>query len=93
MPKDQTLREDIRIVILDRGWVAVGRWSKAGSECRLDGAYIIRIWGTERGLGQLAMDGPLKSTVLDPVTILRYHELNAVADLQCTHPKWADLCK
>ena len=62
---NKNLSKDVRIVILQRGWVAVGRFSQDGSACVLEQASIIRKWGTEKGLGQL-VSGPLANTTLDP---------------------------
>src|SRR5580658_9635339 len=64
----------IRIVVLQRGWVAVGRFSQDGDECVLQPAAIVRIWGTMKGLTEL-VNGPVKDkTVLDKSDgPLRYH--------------------
>lgn len=83
----KNLSKDIRIVILQRGWVAVGRFSQSGSDCELDQASIIRKWGTEKGLGQL-ISGPLGDTKLDPCGKLRFHELVVVATMDCEVSKW-----
>ena len=45
----------IRIVILQRGWVAVGYFSQEGSQCKLERAAMIRNWGTSKGLGHLKL--------------------------------------
>lgn len=41
---------DVRIVILQRGWVMVGRYSQNGDECSLTDCSTIRAWGTTKGL-------------------------------------------
>jgi hypothetical protein len=84
--------QDIRIVILQRGWVAVGRYSRRGDECRLDGASIVRVWGTTRGLPQIAAEGPTAKTVLDPSPPLRFHALTVIATIDCDAAKWRPLC-
>lgn len=43
----------IKIVVLQRGWVAVGRYSQEGEQCALDDASIIRVWGTTKELVDL----------------------------------------
>jgi len=55
-----------QIVVIDRGWVMVGnsRWVDGGIQ--IDSARCIRIWGTTRGIGQLAESGPTEQTKLDP---------------------------
>jgi len=80
-------KSDIQIVILQRGWVAVGRFAQSDSDCTLTDAKIIRRWGTTRGIGEL-IDGPLKNTVLDPAGTLRFHELTIVARLQVDAVAW-----
>lgn len=87
------MKADIRICILQRGWVVVGRWSKDGQECRIESAYVIRRWGTSKGLGQIAIEGPTTNTVLEPVTTVRYHEMNEVANMTATHKRWQEICK
>ena len=79
---------NIQIVILQRGWVAVGEFSQDGSACELDNAKIIRRWGTDKGLGQIASGGPTSKTVLDPGGTLRFHELTVVARLECSAEAW-----
>jgi hypothetical protein len=85
-------KSDIRIVILQRGWVYVGRYSQDGEDCRLDGASNIRVWGTTKGLGQLATSGPLPGTTLDPCPPLRFHELTVIATIDCDPARWASVC-
>jgi hypothetical protein len=79
---------DVRIMILQRGWVAVGKFSQNGEQCRLENAAIIRRWGTNKGLGEIALNGPTTSTVLDKCPTLRFHELTIVASMDCEESKW-----
>ena len=87
LPQNKNLSKDIRIVILQRGWVMVGRFSKDGQDCKLETASVIRKWGTEKGLGEI-ISGPMPSTVLDPCGVSRFHELAIVATLDCEVGKW-----
>ena len=80
---------DFRIVVLQRGWVAVGDFTREGSDCRLENASVIRRWGTTKGLGELAASGPTKTTVLDPAGTLRFHELTIVATFDAEKSKWS----
>ena len=80
---------EIRIVILQRGWVAVGRFSQEGEKCVLNQAFIIRKWGTTKGLGEIALCGPTSSTVLDSCPPIRFHELTVIATIDCVEEKWA----
>jgi hypothetical protein len=80
---------DVRIVILQRGWVAVGKYTQDGENCRLENASIIRRWGTTKGLGQIAADGPTSNTVLDKCPTLRFNVLTVIATIDCEGSKWA----
>lgn len=44
---------DIKIVVLQRGWVYIGRFERNGNDCKLHNAYNIRVWGTSKGLPEL----------------------------------------
>ena len=77
-----------RIVVLHRGNIVVGRYSREGSEVIVRDAAVIRRWGTTCGLGELASEGPLANTVLDPCGIVRAHELAVVLTIDCEADKW-----
>ena len=63
-----------QIVIAQRGWVFVGEVERSGGDdVTITNAKCIRRWGTTKGLGELALNGPLKSTVLDPMGTVRLH--------------------
>ena len=81
---------DIKIVILPRGWVAIGHFRQEGTQCFLDKAATIRRWGTTKGLGQLAQEGPLKDTILDKCPLgIEFHELTIIAKISCREDVWA----
>lgn len=77
-----------RIVILQRGWVAVGRYKQKGEYVTLSNASIIRRWGTTEGLPQLALEGKLSNTVLDKSPNIRFHILTEVGSIACDASKW-----
>ena len=81
----------VKIVILQRGWVFVGRFKQTGSNCILENAHCIRVWGTTKGLGEL-INCPLKNTVLDPSGTVRFHELTVVAMIDCNEIGWSKIC-
>ena len=62
----ESFKGDIKIVVLDRGFVYVGRVSLGVDFVTITSAHNIRIWGTSKGLGEL-VNGPLSSTKLDRV--------------------------
>ena len=78
----------VRICVLQRGWVVVGRFSQVGSECRLTDANIIRNWGTTKGLGEIAENGPTEKTILDKTPDVIFHELVGVFQIICKEDKW-----
>lgn len=80
---------DLKIVVLQRSWVMVGRLERNGSDCKLHNASVIRIWGTKGGLGEIAKDGPTKSTILDKCNgVVEFDFLTVVASISCEESKW-----
>lgn len=79
---------NIKIVILQRGWVFIGRWSEDGDKCALDNAYVIRRWGTTDGLGELALGGKNSDTKLDKAGRVEFHRLTIVATLNAKEELW-----
>lgn len=59
------------IVVCDRGFVYVGDIEYTEQFCLVKNAYNIRYWGTERGLGELALEGNKEKTKLDKVGTVR----------------------
>jgi hypothetical protein len=82
--------DDIRIVIGQRGWVWVGRFTQDGDEVTIHDAYTIRKWGTTKGLGEL-VHGPKDKTVLDPSGTVRLHALAVLATMDCNTDKWGSV--
>jgi hypothetical protein len=78
----------VKIVILQRGWVMVGRFSREGSDCTLRDASVIRVWGTSKGLGEIALGGPTSSTKLDKAGEVQFDYLTTVAVISCEDSKW-----
>ena len=85
---DEPTNSDIKIVVLQRGWVFIGRWSEDGDNCALDNAYVIRTWGTTKGLGELALEGKQSSTKLDKAGRVEFHRLTVVATLNAKGELW-----
>jgi hypothetical protein len=93
IPADKKIIEgDIRIVVLQRGWVFIGRFKKHGDVCKLYNSYNIRRWGTEEGLGELAEKGKLDETILDACDgVIEFHYLTMVFSIECDESKWSYL--
>lgn len=85
---------DVKIVILQRGWVYVGRYTQNSDTmmCELNQAYCIRKWGTTKGLAELK-DGPTGDTVLDPAGKVTFHLLTTIAVIECDGAAWKKHCK
>jgi hypothetical protein len=77
-----------QIVVLNRGWVVVGDYSEENDNCTLSNASVIRKWGTTKGLGELAENGPLTETVLDKCPNVHFNKLTIVARIDCNESKW-----
>lgn len=89
--KASTVNADspVKIVILQRGWVMVGRLEREGSDCKLHNASVIRKWGTSKGLGELAEGGPKPGTTLDKCGgVVEFDYLTVVASISCEELKW-----
>ena len=83
---------DIRIVVLQRGWAMVGRYRREGEFCYLDDASVIRNWGTTKGLGELAKDGPNFSTKLDSTNgVVEFHVLTSLFTITVEQEKWSEI--
>lgn len=80
---------DKKIVVLHRGWVVIGKYAVEGEEIVVTDASVVRKWGTTKGLGELALNGKLEDTVLDPCGTVRANKLAVVMTLDCNPEKWA----
>ena len=77
-----------QIVILNRGWVVVGNYYEKGDNCTLTDASVIRTWGTTKGLGELAENGPLTNTKLDACPNVHFHKMTMVARMGVNESNW-----
>lgn len=80
---------DIRIVVLPRGWVVVGHYrDEPDGRASLSLAAVVRRWGTDRGLGEIAALGPRKATVLDRCPLLTIERAAIVLTMRCDPAAW-----
>jgi hypothetical protein len=84
--KGNTMSKEI--VVLHRGWVVVGDVTKEENVFFVSNASIVRRWGTTKGLGEIALNGPTSNTVLDPCGSVKVHELAVVFSIPCNEEKW-----
>lgn len=82
----------IKICVLQRGWVMIGRFTRDGNNCNLTNAYNIRQWGTTKGLGELAESGATSKTVLDKCNgVVEFDALTMCFSIDCKESSWKQL--
>jgi len=80
---------DVRIVVLQRGWVAIGKFKRNESgEGELFPAAIIQTWGTTKGLPEL-VNGPTSSTKLNKSdSVIRFNIGAEILMINVDSTKW-----
>ena len=81
---------DVKIAVLDRGFVYVGRVKVDADFLVISNAKNIRIWGTSKGLGEL-VSGPLKGTKLDQVGTVRAPLRAVISLIDVVESKWTGI--
>jgi hypothetical protein len=82
---------DIKIVVLQRGWVYIGRFERNGNDCKLHNAYNIRSWGTTKGLPEL-VNGATTSTKLDKCEgVVEFDYLTIVHTIIVNQKSWPQI--
>ena len=82
---------DIKIVILQRGWVYIGRFTREGNDCKPTNALNIRRWGTINGLPEL-VNGPTSDTVLDKCEgVVEFDWLTVIHTITVNQEKWPQI--
>ena len=80
---------DIKIVVLQRGWIYIGRFKRDGNLCSLINGYNIRTWGTTKGLAEL-VHGPTSNTKLDKCEgVIEFDWLTVVHTITVNPKKWS----
>ena len=77
-----------RIVVLQRGWVVVGDVREEDNHVYISNASVIRVWGTTKGLGEIASSGPTKDTKLDKCPDVKVHQLTVVMMMNVDGGNW-----
>lgn len=80
----------LQIVILQRGWVIIGEYREEKDEFVCENSKVIRVWGTTRGLGELALEGAKLNTKLDECGTVRSLKTTIVARLDVDETKWTN---
>lgn len=98
LPKDEINNQkspnytgDIKICVLQRGWVYIGRFSQNKSQCKLQNAYCIQTWGTTKGLPEL-VNGATSSTKLNKCDgEINFHEGSLLFTIDVKEEKWQQI--
>lgn len=85
VPGERTKKQ---VVVLQRGWAVVGNVVIEGDEVSISDCSVIRRWGTSKGLGELALKGPLPDTILDKCPPVSVHHLGVVLRMDTTEANW-----
>jgi hypothetical protein len=90
--KDQVQAVDgpIQIVVLDKGFVYVGRVAKEHDGIMIHNAQNIRYWGTKAGLGEL-VKGPLPTTKLDHVGTIEVPAKSIILFIKVEQSAWSHI--
>lgn len=88
--KDETTEGDIKIVVLDRGYVYVGNVTLEENFVVIRNAKNIRYWGTTKGLGEL-VNGPTPTTKLDIVGTVRANTKALINLIDVDQSKWSNI--
>ena len=78
-----------QIIIAERGWVYVGKVARDGDLTVITECHNIRRWGTSKGLGELALEGPRPETQLDHYGTVRIHVLAVCGAIECDDAVWS----
>lgn len=80
---------DIKIVVLERGFVYIGRYSESGDVATIHDARCIVRWGTSKHLGEL-VNGPLPGTRLGAPCTIKARLGQIVHTVEVNQNEWTD---
>lgn len=83
-----TITKGFAIAVLDRGFVYVGDVEVDSTWCIIRNARNVRIWGTTKGLGELANSGPTPKTILDDTGTIRAPIRSLIFLIETEPNKW-----
>jgi hypothetical protein len=84
----QNTNEGSCIVVIDRGFVYQGRVTVIGDWVYIENAQNVRVWGTTKGIGELAISGPTANTKLDKCGSVKTPLRALIALLPCKTQNW-----
>ena len=74
-----------KIVVITSGWVVMGDVVEHDDRLTINDASVIRAWGTTVGLGEIALNGPTASTILDPAGVVEVYTHAVIMQIPCTY--------
>jgi hypothetical protein len=77
------MKSEKRIVIATSGWVFIGDVVEHPDRIHMYDASVIRVWGTTKGLGQIALEGPTMETILDFCGEVQLYLPAVIAQIKC----------
>lgn len=91
LPEIKQFEGDIKIVVLQRGWVYIGKFERIDNNCKLHNSYCIRSWGTTRGLQEL-VNGATSATKLDKCDgVVEFDWLTVVHTITVNKDSWKQI--
>jgi len=84
---------NIKIVVLDRAYVYVGYVKIEDDFVVISNAMNVRRWGTTKGLGELAENGPLPNTVLDKYGTVKAPMRALISLVDVEQGKWSSILR
>lgn len=80
----------LALVVADRGNVWIGKAVTRGDWTHIEGARVVRRWGTSKGLNQL-VSGPLPETKLDAPADLKVRTGAVIAIVPVEASAWSSV--
>ncbi|MDH5523115.1 MAG: hypothetical protein OEY01_03840 [Desulfobulbaceae bacterium] len=80
------MKDDIRIVVLDKGFIFCGEYEQRGDRILVRRAVNIKKYGTEKGLGSLRADP--ESPTLNAWGIIDAPKKSEILTIYCNKEKW-----
>ena len=80
-----------QIIVVKLGWVLVGTVTETATTLSVTNTHVVRRWGTSKGLGELAANGPLKATILEPCGHVVIERPAVLFRIDCEAAPWKKL--
>lgn len=72
-----------QIIVVSHGFVLMGEVEPQRTSYLVKDASVIRRWGTTKGLGQIALSGPTKDTILEPCGTVEIEKHATLMRIDC----------